>query len=198
MTAGQNKLKTCEKMIRTEAFQKAIESEVPPETTIDVSSVVVDSSYTGPHLQYDSNNQPIYTLDFARQCMDYMKDQKSIHRKYVIQTLLAAIRYFQTLPTLLEVSLPRRSSSGASSTGAGGSAEICGNFTVCGDTHGQYYDLLNIFKLGGFPSEENFYLFNGDYVDRGSFSFENVFALLLIKLALPQGFHMLRGNHETK
>ncbi len=36
------------------------------------------------------------------------------------------------------------------------------SFTVCGDVHGQYYDLLNIFKLNGAPSEENPYLFNGE------------------------------------
>ena len=73
-----------------------------------------------------------------------------------------------------------------------------GHFNVCGDTHGQFYDLCNIFEIGGFPSETNPYLFNGDFVDRGSFSFEVVFTLITIKLSNPKSLFMLRGNHETK
>ena len=99
---------------------------------------------------------------------------------------------FKALPSLLRLSLPVINSSGSDTT------PTVGHFTVCGDTHGQYYDVLNIFELGGLPSEENPYLFNGDFVDRGSFSFETAFLLILHKLAQPNALHMHRGNHETR
>ena len=59
------------------------------------------------------------------------------------------------------------------------------DFTICGDTHGQYYDLLTIFEKNGNPSEANPYLFNGDFVDRGPFSVEVFLLLVAWKVALP-------------
>lgn len=51
----------------------------------------------------------------------------------------------------------------------------------------QFYDLLNIFELNGLPSEENPYLFNGDFVDRGSFSVEVILTLFAFKCMCPSG-----------
>jgi len=72
-----------------------------------------------------------------------------------------------------------------------------GEFTICGDVHGQYYDLLNIWELNGEPSNANPYLFNGDFVDRGSFSTEVILMLFSWKLLYPSGMNLSRGNHET-
>ncbi len=68
---------------------------------------------------------------------------------------------------------------------------------MCGDIHGQYYDLLNIFEINGKPAANNKYLFNGDFVDRGSFSVECIMTLIAWKCVPKDILHMTRGHHEA-
>ena len=137
----------CKKIVQQIAFQKAISVEDVKKSvteTIDIEGMTVEESYDGPRI-VDGK----VSLDFMKALMETYKKQGKLHRKFAFQILLEVLGYFNSCPTMVEVDF------------APGK-----KFTVCGDIHGQFYDLMNIFQLNGLPSEDNPYLFNGDFVDR--------------------------------
>mmetsp|Transcript_9136 Transcript_9136/g.19509 ORF Transcript_9136/g.19509 Transcript_9136/m.19509 type:complete len:533 (+) Transcript_9136:176-1774(+) len=200
---ARNKLQECEKAVREAAFAAAILSEemVPLSDTFRAESVAIEKNYDGPHpmgeLLEDAEKEGALfqpgqlPRDFVMSAVEYFKSQKVIHKRYVAHLLISAKHYFENLPSLLEIPIPTVGPDVNDPT-------IAPRLTVCGDTHGQYYDVLNIFDLNGFPSKSNPYLFNGDFVDRGSFSVEVILTFLLFKMSDPDCIHLLRGNHETK
>ncbi len=74
--------------------------------------------------------------------------------------------------------------------------EVNAPLKICGDIHGQYYDMLRLFEYGGLPPESS-YLFLGDYVDRGRQGIETICLLFALKIKHPTKMHILRGNHES-
>nr|CAG4640747.1 EOG090X03S1 [Eulimnadia texana] len=172
------KFAECSKIVKMQAFAKAIAVETSKSVadTVNIDTMAIEDEYTGPALEDGK-----VTLKFMEDLMQAFKDQKKLHKKYAYKILLDVQQYLKSQPSLVDVKIPD------------------GNkFTVCGDIHGQFYDLMNIFKLNGPPSPTNPYLFNGDFVDRGSFSVECIFVLFGFKLLYPNHFFMARGNHESQ
>ncbi|KAF2491744.1 serine/threonine-protein phosphatase-like protein 5 [Lophium mytilinum] len=175
-TAARMRMVECDKVVKRDAFLKAIEIEDAPSAAegLDLEHMALEKNYDGVKLEEQ------ITPEFVEDMIDRFKNGKKLARKYVFQIILAVKKIVYEEPTMVEVEVEQGKT-----------------ITVCGDTHGQFFDLLNIFKLNGFPSETNGYLFNGDFVDRGSWSTEVCLLLYAYKWLYPTSFFLNRGNHET-
>ncbi|KAK9150728.1 hypothetical protein Syun_009037 [Stephania yunnanensis] len=172
------KLKECEKSVMKLKFEEAIAVQEAEKRsiTIDYHTIEVEPQYSGARIEGE-----VVTLDFVKKMMEDFKNQKFLHKRYAYQIVLQTREMLRELPSLVDVNITDGN-----------------HFTVCGDVHGQFYDLLNIFELNGLPSDENPYLFNGDFVDRGSFSLEVILTLFAFKCMSPSAIYLARGNHESK
>ena len=191
----ESKIKNTLTERRKKKFLESIQSDIV-ENKGDMF-VAAYKKYVVPHsyknLIYESNSE--IAEDFeqinALSCkidekwvidlMEKMKNNEFIDKKFLVKMIFDVKSIFDKNNSLVDINYPD---------------DIV--FNVCGDIHGQYYDLVNIFKVNGYPSETNPYLFNGDFVDRGSFSVECVITLIAWKLLYPNSFFMSRGNHESK
>jgi len=174
----KTKLKNCKQVIQQKAFARAIAGEEKKDEPLpDFKDMTIDQSYSGPVIPDDGTPD----VAFMNKMQQWFIDQKRLHKKCLFQLLKMGIDHYEKLPSLVALTIPQD-----------------GKITVCGDTHGQFFDLNNIFKLNGAPSASNPYLFNGDFVDRGSWGLEVFITLLGWKLHDPKCMYLTRGNHETR
>jgi len=96
----------------------------------------------------------------------HLRREGRLLKKDVIYLVSAAAEIFRDEPNLLVLKDP---------------------VSICGDIHGQFFDLLRLMEVAGSPTETQ-YLFLGDYVDRGCFSTECVFYLFAHKVKFPKTF----------
>jgi len=166
----------CEKIVKRDAFLKAIDvGDVPSAAEgLDVEQMALDKDYDGAVLGKEM------TQEFIDDMIQRFKDGKRLARKYVFQIILAVKDIVYKEATMVEMKIAEDKT-----------------LTVCGDTHGQFFDLMELFRLNGFPTATHGYLFNGDFVDRGSWSTEIALLLYSYKWLFPSNFFLNRGNHET-
>jgi len=107
---------------------------------------------------------------------NHLEKEGRLHKKDALKIIKTAAQLFKEEPNLLRLRDP---------------------ITVCGDVHGQFFDLLRLMETGGDPARTK-YLFLGDYVDRGCFSTEVVLYLFAHKITYNRTFFMIRGNHECR
>ena len=138
------------------------------ENTLSRSTSSLNSSNSSNSASYSTNNY----LDVLRRLI--AKEPNVITSNLLFEILEKVGPIFQNEPQLLELSGP---------------------IYICGDIHGQFDDLLKIFRNIGYPPHSKV-LFLGDYVDRGSSSLEVITLLFILKIKYPQHIYMTRGNHE--
>ena len=175
---ARTKLAECEKAIKKERLEQALQAEMVEGPGQDPDVVLVEASYDGPRTEDGQ-----ITQGFVEDLMAWQKAEKRLHKKYALEILRRAREILAKEACVVDVGMSED--------------KDAHQITICGDVHGQYYDLINIFEMNGNPSETNRYLFNGDFVDRGSFSVEVVLLLLAYKCLYPKHFFLNRGNHES-
>ena len=136
---------------------------------------VVSDSYDGLRLPESID------LEWIKQLMEFYRAENKLPLYDVYKILYGIKELVQDAPSLIDIDIPEN-----------------GCVTVFGDVHGQLYDVLHALSLSGLPSESNILLFNGDLVDRGSWSIEVILLAFCMKLAFPKYVHIARGNHETR
>ncbi|CAF0892056.1 unnamed protein product [Didymodactylos carnosus] len=150
------KYEECKKIVTRIRFEKAIsvdETNTSVSSQIDINSMPIEKEYDGPQL--DANGQ--VTKDFMMILLSYFENEKKLHKRFAYQILLQILTLFKSLPSLIEINvLPKK------------------KFTICGDIHGQFYDLLNIFKLNGPPSDDNPYVMHGGLFSKDDVTLKDI------------------------
>lgn len=201
--------KQCAAVLKRQAFERAIAggNRLLVINLLDFGSIQLEKLWEGPSLTIatskDENGDVSVDIkgldeDYLKYMIKLFKDGGNIPKQHVFAIVAKANELFKKEKTMVE--LEQAHATNAHPEPYNGDEVELGQakLTVVGDTHGQFYDVLNLFKLyGKVEPGKHAYLFNGDFVDRGSWSCEVALYLYVLKVLYPQLVFINRGNHET-
>ncbi|KAK2184823.1 hypothetical protein NP493_251g01001 [Ridgeia piscesae] len=141
--------------------------------TTNPNDLKIDPRYRGLHIKMPMTPAQLQSLIHA------FEHKKELHAKYVLIILHQVRNHLKNMPNINYVSTLTSK-----------------RITIIGDLHGKLDDLFIILFKNGLPSENNPYVFNGDFVDRGEQSLEVVITLFATFLLNPTAIYFNRGNHE--
>ncbi|PKI85115.1 protein-serine/threonine phosphatase [Malassezia vespertilionis] len=197
----RSQLEATQKLVRRMELEKAIRMDPgpPPSATAiehlqhGTGNTEIRPDYDGPRLLTDTKDGTRTTAPvdgkpflgqidaaFIENMIEHFKEGKRIPNGMAWAIILGALRAFEKEPTMVDYTV-----------------EPGTTIDVVGDTHGQFYDFIHILSLTGPPSDTHAVLFNGDFVDRGSWSVEIALTIYAYKWLYPKTTLVNRGNHET-
>ncbi|GAA6024151.1 hypothetical protein JCM10207_001601 [Rhodosporidiobolus poonsookiae] len=181
--SAKSQLDATQKLVRKLAFEAAIAGKEAEAASVTVRKQLDDghsplpADYIGPRLSADG----LPSDAFIDALLDCFKDGKLVPRRIAQEIVLGANGVLREEESLVDISVPEGQT-----------------VNVIGDTHGQFYDFINLLSMTGKPSPTHSLCFNGDFVDRGSWSTEIMLVLFAYKWLYPRNTFLLRGNHESK
>lgn len=182
--ARKEMLQGIEKEIYVQSFSDAIHIEKFSLQWKHIKKLSIPSTYSGPSLGDDDK----IDFSFIKQMASfYRKGEEDgnvniLHPRHAFRIMMEAKDIFSSFENVVRVN-------------------FFDEIAICGDIHGQFWDLLNIFEVvNGYPSDlhHKTYIFNGDIVDRGSCSVEVFLFLCALKIVFPNNLYITRGNHESE
>lgn len=204
--ATNENLKQCVNYLKKEAFERAIAGDEKASIiqSLDYEGMLVEKSWEGPSLDITTTKTDqgvevnISGLDdkYLKYMIRLFKKGGKLPKKHVFAILAKVHQLLREEQSMVEIMLPH-SSLDSPARDDELLLEKGKKITVVGDTHGQFFDVLNLFDKFGHVSDDHIYLFNGDFVDRGSWSCEVALYLYVLKILYPKSCYMNRGNHET-
>lgn len=132
----RKKIKVYDNELQRILFSRAIKKEEFELDRSSIDTIEVDSSYAGPRLSNAS-----ISMSFVNELIQWFKSDNKLHSKYVYEIMLRSKQILEKEPNLVNIELKEDQT-----------------LTICGDIHGQFFDLMHIFEMNGMPSEQHLYV----------------------------------------